>query len=53
MMPFVSQSQARFMFARHPKLAREFADKTRSIASLPQKVDGGRRRKRPATPKIT
>jgi len=36
------------MFARHPKLAREFAEKTRRIAALPEKVG----KKRPAKPKL-
>lgn len=35
-MPFTSQAQARYMFAKHPKLAKEFAAKTKDIASLPQ-----------------
>lgn len=37
-MPFTSKAQARFMFARHPKLAKEFAAKTPSIKALPEKV---------------
>lgn len=44
-MPFVSQAQSRFMFAKHPKLAKEFAAKTKSIAALPDK-------KLPTKPKI-
>ena len=36
-MPFKSQSQARFMFAKKPKLAKEFASKTKSIKRLPEK----------------
>lgn len=47
MAPFESQSQARYMFAKHPKLAKEFAAKTKSIKALPEKV-----RKRPAIPKL-
>lgn len=35
-MPFQSKSQARFMFAKHPDLAREFARKTLSIKNLPE-----------------
>lgn len=37
-MPFVSKAQQKFMFARKPKLAREFAEKTLSIKKLPEKV---------------
>jgi len=36
-MPFVSKAQARFMFARHPKIAKEFASKTANIKKLPEK----------------
>lgn len=35
-MPFKSQAQARYMFAKHPEIAKEFASKTKSIKSLPQ-----------------
>lgn len=38
-MPFKSKAQARFMFAKHPKMAKEFASKTKSIASLPEHVN--------------
>ena len=37
-MPFKSQSQARFMFAKHPGIAKEFASKTESIKALPEKI---------------
>jgi len=37
-MPFKSKAQARFMFAKKPELAKEFAEKTKSIKSLPQHV---------------
>ena len=37
-MPFKSRSQARFMFAKEPKLAKEFAAETRSFARLPEAV---------------
>ena len=37
-MPFKSQSQARYMFANHPQMAKEFAAATPSIKKLPQKV---------------
>lgn len=36
MSPFKSKKQAAFMFAKKPELAKEFADKTPSIKSLPQ-----------------
>lgn len=45
-MPFKSKAQARFMFAKKPKLAKEFADATPSIKSLPEKV-----KKRASKPK--
>lgn len=34
-MPFKSKAQARFMFAKHPKIAKEFAEHTPSIKALP------------------
>lgn len=37
-MPFVSKMQARWMFANHPKMAKEFASKTSNIKSLPERV---------------
>ena len=37
-MPFKSESQARYMFAKHPKIAKEFAKHTKSIKALPEKV---------------
>lgn len=37
-MPFKSKSQQRFMFARHPELAKEFAEHTKNIKKLPEKV---------------
>jgi len=37
-MPFKSKAQARFMFSQKPELAQEFADKTKSIKKLPEKV---------------
>lgn len=38
-MPFKSKAQARFMFSQKPKLAKEFASKTKSIKKLPNKVN--------------
>ena len=37
-MPFKSKAQARFMHAKHPKIAKEFAAKTPSIKALPEMV---------------
>jgi hypothetical protein len=37
-MPFKSQAQARLLYAKNPKLAKEFAAKTPNIKSLPEKV---------------
>ena len=37
-MPFKSKSQQRFMFAKHPKIAKEFAAHTPDIKSLPEHV---------------
>ncbi len=41
-MPFQSKAQQRFMFARHPKIAREFAGKT-YFSKLPERKRGNRR----------
>ena len=35
-MPFVSQAQRKFMYAKHPKLAKEFEGKTPKGKKLPQ-----------------
>jgi len=37
-MPFKSQKQRKFMFARMPKIAKRWAKETRNIKSLPKKV---------------
>ena len=37
-MPFKSEAQRRFMYANHPKLAREFESKTSKDSKLPEKV---------------
>ncbi len=34
-MPFKSKAQAKFMFAKKPELAKEFAAKTKNIKALP------------------
>lgn len=41
-MPFRSKAQQRFMFAKHPKIAKRWAKVTPSFKRLPNKV---RRRK--------
>ena len=38
-MPFKSQAQARYMFAKHPKIAKEFAKHTPDFSSLPEHAD--------------
>lgn len=40
-MPFRSRAQARWMFAKHPAMARRWAHETPSITDLPQKLAGG------------
>jgi len=37
-MSFKSKSQMRYMFATHPKMAKEFASKTPDMKHLPEKV---------------
>ena len=37
-MPFKSKAQAKYLFAKKPELAKEFASKTKSIKALPEKV---------------
>ena len=44
-MPFKSKAQAKFMFAKKPELAKEFAEATPSIKKLPNHVKKTRRRK--------
>ena len=36
-MPFKSKAQAKWMFKNKPKMAKEWASKTKSIKSLPKK----------------
>lgn len=43
-MPFKSKAQARYMFAKEPEIAREFADKTKNIKALPEKVKKNKKR---------
>lgn len=37
-MPFKSKAQARYLFAKEPEVAKEFASKTKSIKALPEHV---------------
>lgn len=37
-MPFKSKKQVEWMFANKPKMAKEWASKTKSIKKLPKKV---------------
>lgn len=37
-MPFRSKQQQKFMFAKHPKIARRWAKETPSMKSLPKKA---------------
>jgi hypothetical protein len=45
-MPFKSKAQARFMFAKKPKIAKEFAEATPSIKKLPQHVKKTKKKRR-------
>jgi hypothetical protein len=45
-MPFKSKAQARYLFAVKPAIAKEFAEKTKSIKVLPEK------KKKPVVPKV-
>jgi hypothetical protein len=40
-MPLRSQSQAKWMFANHPAMAKRWAAETPSIKALPKKVASG------------
>lgn len=44
-MPFKSQAQRRYLFAKHPAIAEEFASHTPKGAKLPAKV-GKKKKKR-------
>jgi hypothetical protein len=45
-MPFKSKAQARALFAKDPKLAKEFAKETKSIKALPEKVKPKKKKKK-------
>lgn len=51
-MPFKSKAQQRFMFAKHPKMARDWAHETKDIKSLPEKVKKATREEK-SSPKMT
>lgn len=38
MCPFVSRAQQRYMYAKHPEIAAEFTEKTKSFKNLPEHV---------------
>lgn len=40
-MPFKSKKQAGFMFAKKPKMAKEWAEKTPDMKALPQQAKSG------------
>lgn len=44
-MPFKSKAQAKYMYAKKPKLAKKFAEHTTtSIKNLPEKINGKKSR---------
>lgn len=43
-MPFKSAAQRRFLYAKHPKVAKTFAEHTPKGANLPERVVVGDRR---------
>jgi hypothetical protein len=49
-MPFKSQSQQAYMYARHPQLAAEFQKETPPNTKLPKKVDKKKSSTTPAKP---
>lgn len=40
-MPFKSKAQQRFMYAQHPRMAKRWADETKDIKGLPEKLHPG------------
>jgi hypothetical protein len=44
-MPFKSKAQQRFMFAKHPAMAAEFAAMTPNIKALPEHIKGKKKKK--------
>ena len=51
-MPFKSKAQQRFMFAKHPEIAEEFAHATPNIKKLPEHVKENNRKHHPKEPKM-
>jgi len=45
-MPFKSEAQRRYMYAKHPKVAKRWADKYGADGSLPEKVKKNKGRRR-------
>ena len=43
-MPFKSDAQRRFMYAKHPEIAKEFSEKTPKGADLPEHVRKAKKR---------
>ena len=43
-MPFKSKAQARFLFSQKPKIAKEFASKTKNFKKLPERKKSIRER---------
>jgi len=37
-MPFKSKQQAKFLYAKHPEIAKKWAKETKSVKSLPRKA---------------
>ena len=44
-MPFKSKAQQKFMFARHPKMAKRWANETKNIKKLPKKIKKRKKKK--------
>jgi hypothetical protein len=45
-MPFKSKAQRRYLYSQKPKVAKEFASKTKKGAKLPEKVKKTRKKKK-------
>lgn len=43
-MPFKSKQQAKFMYAKHPKIAKRWTKETKSIKALPKKVKASKKK---------
>lgn len=44
-MPFKSKAQRRFMYAKHPEMAKEWEEKTPKGKKLPEKLKGKKTKK--------